>query len=369
MILVVLKNNLKDGLSAIERASSENNNLPILKNVLIKTFNNKIQLSATNLELAITKFVSGKIVEEGSITVPLSTLLTITNNINNEKINLEVENNTLKFKTDNYEAVIQGLPEEEFPIIPKIENTNNYLQIGSEIFKDSLLKVINAVQPSEIRPEIGGVLLDFQITNLKLVGTDSFRLAEKTINESNFKCTFQRGFKIIIPLKTAQELLRIITDGEVNLFIDPNQILIKNNDLELISRLIDGVYPDYEQIIPKDFKTETIIEKEHLVSAVKLVSTFSGKVNEIKIKVGDSKKNLEFYSANQYIGENKYLVPAKIKGEAFETSFNWRYLMDGLKNFNSKELVFGVNGDNRPSILKNSTDSSYFYILMPTKNY
>ena len=369
MILVVLKNNLKDGLSSIERASSENANLPILKNVLIKTFNNKIKLSATNLELAITKFISGKIIEEGSITVPLNTLLTITNNINNEKINLEAENNTLKFKTDNYEAVIQGLPEEEFPIIPKIENINNYLRIDSEIFKNSLLKVINAVQLSEIRPEIGGVLLDFQITNLKLVGTDSFRLSEKTINESGFKCNFQRGFKIIIPLKTAQELLRIITDGEVNLFIDPNQILIKNNELELISRLIDGTYPDYEQIIPKDFITEMVIEKEHLISAVKLVSTFSGKVNDIKISVKDPKKNLEFYSANQYVGENKYLVPAKIKGGVFEASFNWKYLMDGLRNFDSKELIFSVNGDNRPSVLKNPADPSYFYILMPTKNY
>src|SRR3989344_2549291 len=137
MKLVVLKNNLKDGLNAVERASSENNNLPILKNVLVKTFNNKIQLSATDLELAITNFVSGKIIEEGSITIPLNTLLTITNNINNEKVNLESENNVLTFKTDNYEAKIQGLPEEEFPIIPKLENTDNYLQLSSEILKSS----------------------------------------------------------------------------------------------------------------------------------------------------------------------------------------------------------------------------------------
>src|SRR3989344_2873569 len=156
MKLIVLRNNLKDGLNAVERASLESANLPILKNVLLKTFNNKIQLSATNLELAITRFISGKIIEEGSITVPLAALLSITNNINNERINLEVENNTLNFKTDNYQAVIQGLPEEEFPIIPKLENLNNYLRIDSEILKESLLKVINSVQLSEIRPEISG---------------------------------------------------------------------------------------------------------------------------------------------------------------------------------------------------------------------
>ncbi len=368
MKLVILKNNLRDGLNTIERATTENTNLPILKNVLVKTFNNKIQLSATNLDLAITKFISGKIIEEGNITVPISTLATITNNITDERINLESENNTLRFKTDNYEAVIQGLPEEEFPIIPKLENLNNYLRMDSEILKESLLKVINTVQLSEIRPEISGVLLDFQVTNLKFVGTDSFRLGEKTINENNFNSTFQRGFKIIIPLKTSQELLRILTNGPVTIFIDPNQILFKNDELEVISRLIDGTYPDYEQIVPKSFETEINLEREHLINAVKLVSTFSGKTNDIKVIYAEGKKSLEIYSSNQYLGENKYLVPVKIKGENFSVSFNWRYLMDGLKNFDNKELVFGVNGTSRAAMLKSSSDSSYFYILMPTNS-
>ncbi len=367
MKLIVLRNNLKDGLSAIERAANENTNLPILKNVLIKTFNNKIQLSATNLELAITKYISGKIIEDGSITVPLGTLLSIVHNTTNERINLEVDRNTLLFKTDNYDATIQGLPEEEFPIIPKLENTSTYLELESSSFKEGVLKVINSIQISEIRPEISGVLLDFQVTNFKFVGTDSFRLAEKTITESNFKSNFQRGFRIIIPLKTMQELLRILTEGPVRMYIDPNQILFKNDELEVISRLIDGTYPDYEQIIPKTLETEIYLERDHLVNAVKLVSTFSSKTNDVKISFSEGKKSLEVYSANQYLGENKYLIPVKSKGKSFNISFNWKYLLDGLKNFESKELVLGVNGDNRPSVLKNSADTSYFYILMPIK--
>ncbi|MEK9170314.1 MAG: DNA polymerase III subunit beta [Patescibacteria group bacterium] len=367
MKLIILKNNLRNGLNTVEKATSENANLPILKNVLIKTFNNKIQLSGTNLELAITNFISGKIIEEGSITVPLATLLTITNNINDEKINLEAKNNTLLFKTDNYEAVIQGLPEDEFPIIPKIENTDQNLQINAEILKEGLLKIINTVQLSEIRPEISGILFDYQVTNLKLVGTDSFRLAEKTINENNFKSNFSKGFKIIIPLKTAQDLLKILNEEIVAVFIDSNQILFKNNDLEIISRLIDGNYPDYEYIVPKSSETEINVELEHFINAVKLVSTFSGKVSDIKISIKNS-KHLEVHSANQYLGENKYLVPAKIKGPAADISFNWRYLMDGLKNFESKEIIFGVNDNNKAAILKSGNDSSYFYIVMPIKN-
>ena len=365
MKLVILKNNLREGLMAIERASSENNNLPILKNVLIRTFNNKIQLSATNLEIAVSKQVSGKIVEEGSITVPLSTLNTIVGNTNSERINLETDRNVMQFKTDNYEASIQGLPEEEFPIIPKIENVKNHLTLSAELFRDSALKVINAIQISEIRPEISGMLLDFQVTHFKLVGTDSFRLAEKTINETNYNSTFQRGFKVIIPFKTMQEVLRTLTKGEVSIFIDPNQILFKSEDLEIISRLIDGNYPDYDPITPKSFETEMTLEREQLVNAVKLVSTFSGKVNDIRMKVKDGKKILEVYSVNQLLGENKYLVPVKVKGNETEVSFNWRYLMDGLKNFSGQDIFFGVNGNNRAAMLKNSSDATYFYILMP----
>lgn len=365
MKLVILKNNLKDGLQAVERASMENNNLPILKNVLLKTFNNKIQLSATNLEIAVSKFVSGKIIEDGSITVPLSALSAIVNNTSTERINLETDRHTLIFKTDNYEATIQGLPEEEFPIIPKIENIKNHITLQVDFFKEAILKVINTVQISEIRPEIGGILFDFQVTHIKLAGTDSFRLAEKNINETNFSSTFQRGFKVIIPLKTMQEVLRIMAKGEVSIFIDPNQILFKCDDLEIISRLIDGNYPDYDPIIPKAFETELTVEREHLINAVKLVSTFSGKVNDIRVKLGDGNKVLEFYSVNQALGENKYIVPVKVKGKNCEVSFNWRYLMDGLKNFNSQDLFFGINGNSRAALLKNSNDASYFYVVMP----
>ena len=368
MKLIVLKNNLREGLNAAEKAAAENSNLPILKNVLLKTFNNKIQLSATNLEIAITKCISGKIIEEGGITVPLAALSSMANNINNEKISLEVKNNNLIFKTDNYEATIQGLPEEEFPIIPKIENTKNYLKIDNSLLKDNLNKIISSIQISEIRPEISGVLFDFQITNLKLVGTDSFRLAEKTINENNFQSNFPRGFKIIIPLKTIQEFLKISDSGETNIFIDPNQILFKNNELEIISRLIDGSYPDYEQFVPKSFETEVIADREHLLNAAKLVGAFSGKANDIKVYSKDNKKILELYSSNQYVGENKYLVPVKVKGEEVKLAFNWRYLMDGLKNLSGEEVFFGINSNKRGVVFKDLNDQSYFYILMPVND-
>ncbi len=367
MKLIVLNNNLKEGLNAVSRAVAENANLPVLKNILIRTFNNKIRFSATNLEIAVTYCVSGKIIEEGGVTVPFSVLNGIVNNCDSERVSLETDGNALNFKTDNYEAKIQGLGEDEFPIIPKIENSARYITIDAVLFKTYVLKVANAIQISEIRPEISGILLDFQLTQFKLAGTDSFRLAEKTVNEKDFKSNFEQGFKIIIPIKTIQEVVRSLKEGELAMYIDPNQTLFKNGDLEIISRLIDGTYPDYEQIIPKEFGTEMVINRESCLNAVKLVSNLTGKVNDIKVKTKENGKAIEVYSNNQFVGENKYLIPAKTKGDPFEIAFNWRYLMDGLKNFETEDVTVGVNGEMRPALIKNPADNSYFYLIMPLK--
>lgn len=353
----------------VERAITETVKLPILRNVLLKTDSNKLKVSTTNLELGIERVIPAKVIENGSIAVPFNIFYNVVNNSDSERINLEVKDGNLLFKTDNYEAKLQGTKAEEFPVIPKIENKEQYFEIDAKIFKCALSKVINAAQISEIRPEISGVLFDFQLTFLKLAATDSFRLAEKTLLERDFKTNFNRSFKVVIPLKSLQEVLRIFSDSKkLVIQVDSNQVLFKNDELELLSRLIDGNYPDYDQIIPKGFATEILISREHFINAVKLVSSFSGKINDIRLTAKDSAKNLEIYSANQYLGENRYLIPAKINGSGFESvAFNWRYLLDGLKVIDSESLFFGLNGDSKPAMIKSPQDDSYFYILMPIK--
>jgi len=368
MKIIILKDNLKEGLNSVVRAVSENNNLPILKNILIKTVDNKIKITATNLELAITKFVSGKIIENGSITIPFSVINGIINNLDSEKVNLESKGNNLILKTDNYEATIQSLNEEEFPIIPEIGDLEHSIKIDSDVFNEAVSKVVSCAQISEIRPEISGMLFDFQISSLKLTATDSFRLAEKTLFDKDFKSTFPRGFKSIVPLKTIQEVPRIFKEGEMHIYFDTNQVLFKGEDLEIISRLIDGNFPDYDPIIPKELETECVINKESFINAVRLASNFSGKVNDVKIESKDGKKVMEVSSSTQYLGENHYLVPIKTKGKDFEVVFNWRFLLEGLKSFNSEDIVLGLNGDQKAAIIKSQKDFSYFYILMPIKN-
>jgi DNA polymerase-3 subunit beta len=369
MKLIVFRDNLKNGLVAAERAVSDSSNLPILKNVLLRTIGTKIQLTTTNLELAITKCISGKIIEEGALSVPFATFYSIVNNTTHDRINLERSNSSFIVKTDNYEAKLQGSPAEDFPLIPRMENTDYRMEIDPVVFQDALQQVISAAHISDIRPEISGVLFDFQMTSLKLVATDSFRLAEKIIDGGKFKHTFETGFKAIVPLRTAQELLRVISrTAPLTVHCDGNQMLFTSDDVELMSRVIDGTYPDYEQIIPKDVETEIMLDKAHLINAVKLVSNFSGKTNDVRLSTDIEGKTITVYSVNQFLGENKYLIPARVVGvHITDIPFNWRYLLDGLKSIQGDSVVLRLNGNNRPALMRPENDSSFLYVVMPIR--
>lgn len=374
MKFTILKNNLKEGLKIIEGACLDNSNLLILKNFLIESFENKIKLSATNLELAITNFISGKIIENGSLSIPFNIFNSIINNLLDEKINLEINNNKLIIKTDNYQAEIQGVKKEDFPIIPKIENIKFNIEIQNIILKDALISIINSIINSENKPELNGVLFDYQTTLIKLTTTDTFRLSEKTIINTQFKSNIEKNFKIIIPLKTINEVIKALQNNEDEktiIYLDTNQIMFKIGNIEIISRLINGEFPEYQQIIPKEFDIELFLNKEQLINAVKLSSVFTDKFNEIKFILKEGEKNLEISSFSQALGENKYLIPVKIKNtkqEQFETVFNWRFVLDGIKNIKSEDIYLGLNNSSRPAIIKSPEDNSWFYILMPIKS-
>lgn len=371
MKIVVLKNNLKFGLDAIGKIGAESNsvNLPILKNFLLETIDNRLKLSMTNLEIAVTNLVPAKVVESGNLTIPFAIFNAIINNIQAERINLESKGNQLMIKTDNYEAKIQGNKKEDFPIIPQILK-DSFFEISVAIFKRALSMVGLASQISEIKPELSGILFDFQVNVLKLVATDSFRLAEKNIINTQFKSNIENNLKIIIPLKTIQEVIRIFKDDEdkIIIYFDKNQILFKTDVSEMVSRLISGDFPDYQPIIPQSFETEVVLDKEQLINALKLTSSFTDRLNEIKFFSGENTKNIEVSSSNQILGENKYLIPSKIKGSGFNIVFNWKFLLDGIKSLDSENIFLGLNGDDRAVLIKSPGDVSYFYILMPIKS-
>lgn len=366
MKLIVIKGNLKEGLAAVEKTSGDNQNLPILKNVFLETTQNNIKLTTTNLEMAMSYYALGKTIESGRVTVPISLFLNIINNLQSERLNLEKKNNNLEIKTDNYEAVIQGLPAEEFPLIPKIKSKESRVEMAGAVFQNALAQTAPSTQFSELRPELGSILVDFSLDSIKLAATDSFRLSEKTIPSSEFTTNHTEPFRFLVPLRTAHELLRNLKeDKPLTIHHDENQTLFVTDQFELISRLVQGTFPDYQSIVPRKLETEIVLSREDFINALRLAAVFSSRVHEIRVKVHEGKKSIEVFSADQILGENKYLLPAKIQGKSKEASFNWRYLLDGLKAVRGEEVFLGLGEENKPALLKSPTDASYFYVLMP----
>ncbi|PIP17308.1 MAG: DNA polymerase III subunit beta [Candidatus Portnoybacteria bacterium CG23_combo_of_CG06-09_8_20_14_all_37_13] len=364
MQIICLQEKLKQSLNITERIIGRNLTLPILNNILINVENNKLKISSTNLEIGINYWLTGKVIQGGSITVPARLISDLISNLPNKKIELKVKNNLLELKCDKFKAVLNGLSANDFPIIPKIKE-KPIIKINGAILRNSLAQVVEMVSSSESRPEISGVYMKFDKNLIKLAATDSFRLAEKNIEIKNNQSL--RGQTVIIPQRTIQEIIRILSDkeSEVEIVLSTGQILFNMEDVQVISRLIEGKYPDYQQIIPSDFKTEAITNREELINNVKLASLFSGKINNVKLAVNPQKSILEITAKDIDIGENNSQIETKIIGNAIEVVFNYRYLLDGLNNIFSDKVILGFNTKTNPIVLKPIGDNSYTYLVMP----
>jgi len=371
MKIIILKSNLVLGLSAVERGVGSGTNLPILKSVHIKTKEGKIVLSSTNLELAVQYYLSGKIIDPGEIVVPFQLLYSVIRNLNAERVTLEKKEKKFIISSDNYEAFIPEQDSEEFPIIPSLHENAQNLTVQKDIFLDALSRTIVATQYSDIRPEISGVLFSYQGNKLTLVATDSFRLAEKILDSQTIQ-TKADSLAVIIPFRTAEEVLRVfpsLDEGdEMSILLDATQILFSSPTLRLTSRLIDGTFPQYHAIIPKEFKTEVVLERGEFLDALKLVSAFSGRAHDIHLILEEHGKHLELLARDSALGENRYRVPAKVKGDPCSIVFNWRFLADGLRVLEGDEVCFLANGPDRPAVLRSPSEKSFLYVAMPIKS-
>ncbi|MBZ9578146.1 DNA polymerase III subunit beta [Patescibacteria group bacterium] len=374
MKLLILQEKLKEGLSVVERVSSKSLTLPILNNILISTEKNFFNLSATDLETGINWWVLTKIEKEGKITIPSHLFSNFISLLPNKKINLEVKNNTLFIECENYKTQIKGLSADEFPIIPKISKEES-ISIESFPLCQSLNQVTDIVLPSTTRPEISGVYFSFQKNLITIAATDSFRLGEKKIFLKN-NSSLKKEYSLILPQKTAKEIVNVFGEkkGELKMYFSPNQVMFEylmpetpHPQIQLVSRLIEGEYPNYQEIIPKKHTTQLRLDKNEFLNQIKTASLFSGKINEVKIKVEPKEKKIEIFSQSPEIGEYQSSVPGKIKGEPVKISFNHRFLLDGLLNIKSSEILFEFNGDSGPGVLKPVGDETYIYVVMPIK--
>jgi len=373
MQIICLQEKLKQALNITERIIGRNLTLPILNNLLLSTEDNKLKISSTNLEIGINCWLTGKIQKKGGITVPARLISDLVNNLPNKKIELKVKDQQLELKCEKFKAVLKGLTAEDFPIIPKIKD-KPIIKISGHTLKNSFSQVVEMVSFSESRPEISGVYMKFDKNTIKLAATDSFRLAEKNIEIKNNQQI--KGQSIIIPQRTIQELIRILGEKElsankegqeVEIILSGNQVLFDLEEAQVISRLIEGQYPDYQQIIPDSFQTQAIINREELINNIKIASLFSGKINNIKLAINSKKSLIEITAKDVDIGENKSQIETKINGKDIEIIFNYRYLLDGLNNIFSDKIILGLNTNANPIVIRPVGDTSYTYLVMPIK--
>ena len=367
MNIICLQENLKRALNIVERIIGRNLTLPILNNILLSIENNKLKISSTNLEVGINCWILGKIKEKGSITVPAKLINNFINNLPNEKVELKCKDKQLELKCKKFKSTLKGLSADDFPIIPKIKS-QSLINIKSNLLKNSFAQVVEMASISESRPEISGIYINFHKNTIKLAATDSFRLAEKNI-EINSKELKEQS--IIIPQRTILEVIRILSEKEeqedVKITLANNQILFDFNNTQVISRLIDGQYPDYQQIIPSKSEIEVVVDRTELINNIKIASLFTGKVNDIKMFVNPKKSIIEISSKDADIGENKSKIEAEIKGKEVEVMFNYRYILDGLNNIYSDKVVISLNDNIKPVLIRPVGDINYSYVVMPIK--
>jgi len=372
MNFIILKEKLQEGINIIERIPAKSLSLPILNNILIKTEKNFLNLAATDLEVGINWWSLVKVEKEGGITIPTRTLSSFINFLPNKPLNIKLEGLFLEVNCENYRGRFKGTNLEDFPIIPQIKNQDS-ITVDSDSFCQGLNQVVDIATPSTAKPEISGIYFLLEKNQIKLVATDSFRLGEKTIF---FEKPISKGYSFILPQKAAKEIINIFGEkkGELKIYFSPNQVQFEvpmaetpHPQIQLISRLIEGDYPDYQEIIPKKYKTQIVFQKNELLNQIKAASLFGGKINEVKFKITPKKDEIELFSQNPDLGEHQSFLSGKVKGEVLEISFNHRFLIDGLLNIKSSEVIFELNGEDEPGVLKPVGDQSYIYVAMPIK--
>lgn len=373
MKVEVLKNNIKTGLNIVEKVVGKNTSLPILDNVLITAEDNFILLTTTDLETAIKYWVLSKVTKKGKAVVPVRFISNFISLLPEEKIYLEEKKQNLLLECKNYKTQIQGFNPEDFPLIPEIKD-HEFLTINNKNFCTGLTQIVDIASPLQTRPEISGIYLLFSKDTLKIVATDSFRLAEKTISIENKN---KKDYALILPQKSVREIINTLGEKEGNLKVcfSSNQILFEfpikemgHPQVQIFSRLIEGEYPNYQEIIPQKFKTNIIAKKEEFLNHIKTASLFSGKINEIKFIIDPVKKSIEISAHNPDIGESKSNLAVKVEGEPMEISFNHKFLIDGILNIKSSEIAFNLSSEDGPCVLKPIGDSNYIYVVMPIKS-
>jgi len=356
---------LKDVILTIDRVAGKHMTLPVLSCILIEVKNGLAVFKSTNLDIGIEISTTVKANEDGLLAVPANIISSFVSQVvgDNQVVKLEETSGNLQITTTKSKGVIKTHTPEDFPSIPRVVDGKEFV-LPNEAFLKGLKSVWYSSSVSSIKPELSSVYVYKDDGNLVFVATDSFRLAEKRIkipNTTNIN-------DILIPFKNIPDIIRILENmnGEVKVLLNKNLISFSSGDTYMVSRLIDGVFPDYRQIIPKTYSTEVVMLKQDFINALKVSNIFSDKFNQVHLVIDPKTKIFKIQTKNSDVGENSTSVDAALTGDAMEINFNYKYVADCFQSIDADSLSLQLGGANRPMVIRPvSGDQSFMYLVMP----
>ncbi len=373
MKISCLQENLAKGLSIVGRAVASRSTLPVLSNVMLATDSGRLKLSATNLELGINCWVGAKVTEEGATTVPARLLTDFVNSLPPEQIDLElaVRTQTLNARCARFEANIKGIDAQEFPIIPTADDGEHAIRLEPEALRQMIDQVVFAAATDESRPILTGVLARFEGDRLTMAAADGFRLS---VRGAPLAQPVDETIEVIIPARALGELARISADQEdwVEVVITParNQILFHLQDIDLVSQLIEGRFPDYRQIIPSGYTTRTVLDTSGFLKVARVSHLFArdaANIVRLEVAPGDELMpgHITLAATSAELGDNVGQLDASIDGDPLEIAFNAKYLIDVLSVMDTAQVALETSSASSPGVLRPIGDDDFVHVIMP----
>ena len=372
MKVSVLQENLAHGLNIVSRAVSPRSTLPVLANVLVATDEGRLRLSATNLELGITCWIGAKIEDEGSTTVPARTFTDLVSTLANDRVDmaLNVRTQTLNVRCGTSNTDIKCIDAQEFPPMP-VPDLENGIPINVTDLKEMIQQVVFAASTDEARPVLTGVLFTVQGNKVSLSAADGFRLS---IRKAELSSPVVRPFSAIIPARALSELARIAADGDQTLTMTMpagrGQVIFRMKDVELASQLIEGSFPDLEQVIPRSYRTRTVLPTSQFLKACKQAEIFAREgshIARINVTPGGELQpgSVDISGQSEETGYNQTQVDASIEGPAILIAFNVRFLREVLDVVKTPNVALETTADTSPGVIRPVGEESFLHVIMP----
>lgn len=373
MKVTVLQENLARGLGIVSKAVSPRSTLPVLANILIASDEGRLRLSATNLEMGVTCWIPARIDEEGSTTVPARTFSDLVSTLPGDQVllKLDVPTQTLNVRGGTSTNDIKCIDSQEFPPLP-VPDFEGAVQINVGDFREMIHQVAFAASSDEARPVLMGVLVQVEKDKLTMAAADGFRLS---VRKAVLSTPSPAPVSAIVPAQALKELARVATDGEEPIYMvlpkGRGQVVFRVKDVEVVSQLIDGTFPDYQQIIPRSYKSRTLVSTASLLKACKQAEIFAREGSNvarfnIKTAQGDMQPSeVEISATSEETGKNETIVEATVDGGGLLIAFNVKFLREALEVIRTPNVALETSAANAPGVVKPVGDDQFLHVIMP----